>query len=1301
MAKKFLTPINVTNLSSDPVSANEGDIYYNTASDVLRVYANGSWSNVSSGGATGVTSVTGTANEVDVSASTGAVTISLPATINANTTGTAASLTTARAIALSGDVSGSANFDGSASAGITTTLANTAVTPATYGSASAVGTITVDSKGRVTGASNTAIAIDQSAVTNLTSDLSGKVNDIGDTITGELVISANTSGNALRVTQTGAGNALVVEDSANPDSSPFVINTNGQVLIGDDTARTVGGVSNQGLQVSGGGGGRINTVRYDNNANSGGIFIAKSRSSTPGSFTTVQSGDGCGLVSWYGDDGSSLANNVARIEAAVDGSVSTNAVPGRLMFSTNAANGNAATERMRIDSAGNVTFGTTSAQATLKVFQNTAGNYLLGWSRTDNSGVGGITYGDTNGAIAFHTSTTGVGTERMRITSAGNVGIGTSSPDSRLVVFDATTSRVQIQGNATTDLWMRRASTDASGNRIFLDKARGTIASPSIVADADYLGEIRWRGHDGTDWRNAAIIQAEVDGTPGSGDMPGRLTFWTTPDGTTTITERMRINSAGNVGIGKTPAAGILLDVNGKGAFSDILTAPTASVDTNTTQVATTAYVVGQGYLKSGTASSTYAPLASPTFTGTVTVPTPVNATDAVTKIYVDNIAQGLHVHAPCAAATPNTLASLTSGTVTYNNGTNGVGATLTLQNALTTLDGRSLQNGDRILVKNEATAANNGIYTWATGGTVLTRATDYDTPTEMAGGDFTFVQNGTLYNDTGWVMTDPVTTVGTTAVNFVQFSGAGTYTAGTGLALNGTVFSNTGVLSLAGTTNEITVSASTGSITLSIPAAIARLASPTFTGTPAAPTAAVDTNTTQIATTAYVVGQGYLKSATASSTYAPLASPTFTGTVTAATLDLTTAATATTATSYFVETGSDGVVRPKTLANVRTEIVTTAAVNSAAATTVGTVTSGTWQGSSISTTYTDAKVTSVNGSTGAITGLAVDNTVVHLAGTETITGAKSFSNAIKVDSATAAAQALQFWNAASFFGSIGTDQSLRGSGTSTDLALRSDTGRAIRFMTNGANERMVIDSAGNVAIGLTSTSVKLNVSGTTWLDQASGDTVVRAQGLTVGFTPASNYTLNSDPGDSLRNTALISKGATRPVVLTLRNADNASSFWDIIADGNTNKFFIRRTNGTGTALTVDVNQNVGINTTSPAFKLEVNGSFAATTKSFVIDHPTKPDMKLRYGSLEGPENGVYVRGKTKSSIITLPDYWTGLIDEDSITVQITPIGNHKNLYVKEISNNAVKVGGARGKFEFFYFIQAERKDVEKLVVEY
>ena len=187
----------------------------------------------------------------------------------------------------------------------------------------------------------------------------------------------------------------------------------------------------------------------------------------------------------------------------------------------------------------------------------------------------------------------------------------------------------------------------------------------------------------------------------------------------------------------------------------------------------------------------------------------PVSALQWATKQYVDAVAEGLHIHASCAAATTGTLASITGGTVTYNNGTAGVGATLTLSVALTVLDGYTLLNGDRVLVKNEATQANNGIYTWATGGTVLTRATDFDTAAEMASGDFTFVVNGTLYANTGWVQTDPVTVVGTSPVTWVQFSGAGAYTAGTGLTLTGTQFSLTNPVAInLGGTGQATASA-------------------------------------------------------------------------------------------------------------------------------------------------------------------------------------------------------------------------------------------------------------------------------------------------------------------------------------------------------------------------------------------------------------------------------------------------------------------------------------------------------------
>jgi hypothetical protein len=189
-----------------------------------------------------------------------------------------------------------------------------------------------------------------------------------------------------------------------------------------------------------------------------------------------------------------------------------------------------------------------------------------------------------------------------------------------------------------------------------------------------------------------------------------------------------------------------------------------------------------------------------PTGSGTVNVgnfivsnvATPVSASDAATKQYVDDVAQGLHIHASCNAATTGTLATITGGTIAYDNGTAGVGATLTVTGGtFTTIDGVALSNGMRILVKNEVAAANNGIYV-RTSSTVLTRAADFDTGAEIQGGDFTFVTAGTVYNSTGWVQVDEVTTIGTDPIEWLQFSGAGEYSAGTGLTLTGTVFSIT-----------------------------------------------------------------------------------------------------------------------------------------------------------------------------------------------------------------------------------------------------------------------------------------------------------------------------------------------------------------------------------------------------------------------------------------------------------------------------------------------------------------------------
>ena len=130
-----------------------------------------------------------------------------------------------------------------------------------------------------------------------------------------------------------------------------------------------------------------------------------------------------------------------------------------------------------------------------------------------------------------------------------------------------------------------------------------------------------------------------------------------------------------------------------------------------------------------------------------------------------------------------------------------------------------------------------------------------------------------------------------------------------------------------------------------------------------------------------------------------------------------------------------------------------------------------------------------------------------------------------------------------------------------------------------------------------------------------------------------------------------------------------------------------------------DSTKRLGVGTATPGFRLEVNGDFAATTKSFVIPHPLKPGWKLRYGSLEGPENGVYVRGQSESDVINLPDYWVPLVDEESITVQVTPIGKWQSLYVATVENNQIKIGRGwlmrlfRIKPKYFYTVSGARKD--------
>ena len=122
------------------------------------------------------------------------------------------------------------------------------------------------------------------------------------------------------------------------------------------------------------------------------------------------------------------------------------------------------------------------------------------------------------------------------------------------------------------------------------------------------------------------------------------------------------------------------------------------------------------------------------------------------------------------------------------------------------------------------------------------------------------------------------------------------------------------------------------------------------------------------------------------------------------------------------------------------------------------------------------------------------------------------------------------------------------------------------------------------------------------------------------------------------------------------------------------------------------------------ANEVTAGGKTLSSRKDFDIPHPTKNGWRLRHVCLEGPESAVYIRGRlTDSSTIEVPGYWDGLVDPETITVQLTQIGCSQDLIVDKIEwGKKIKVkSGNASKIDCYYYIQAERKDGEKLIVEY
>ena len=517
---------------------------------------------------------------------------------------------------------------------------------------------------------------------------------------------------------------------------------------------------------------------------------------TGGSAGQVLQTDGAGNLSW------SSTANINEIQNG-DSNVMIATANGNVTITANGTYTWTFGTDGKLTAPGDIqTGGTMNANVILSAHDITSsGGNLNANSGTVNAGTANIS-GNISANNANITNTLTSNVANITTLNVGNIETsGNLTVNNLHVNVDANLNTANFSGNVIMSANANITNNLGVGGNITTTGAGGNITmSGGNFSGANVISA------------NTANISDTINGN--IGNFSGNVTALNFIGNLANGSSNVRIDNGGNIifspGTGYGNAVTISsggIDTIGYVTANGNITSNTGIVSNNVTAFANTTLTLSAG-AATGTANINV--VLVPTGNGTVDVSskkitnlaTPTLDTDAATKAYVDSVAQGLHIHQPAKAATTQSLAATTGGTITYtagpDGGNPGIGATLTVAGGtFTNIDGVPINTvGTRILVKNEGAgptygSANNGVYVY-TNSTTLTRAPGEDTNGEMNGGDFLFVSQGTVNGDTGWVQTTDNVVIGTSPIVFTQFSGAGTYSANTsaGLLLTGTVFS-------------------------------------------------------------------------------------------------------------------------------------------------------------------------------------------------------------------------------------------------------------------------------------------------------------------------------------------------------------------------------------------------------------------------------------------------------------------------------------------------------------------------------